>query len=47
MKVEYFVKLGGKDVVVSEDCEADTDVFKFLHHMHELFDDNVCNRNGQ
>ena len=47
MKVEYFVKLGGKDVVVSEDCEADTDVFKFLHNMHELFDDNVCNRNGQ
>lgn len=47
MKVEYSIKLGGKDVVVSSECESDTEVFKFLHHMYELFDDCVCTRNGQ
>ena len=47
MKVEYFVKLGEKNVVISNDCESDTDVFKFLYHMQELFDDCVCSRNGQ
>lgn len=47
MRIEYVVQLGGKNVVVSNDCETDTDAFKFLHHMHELFEDSVCTRNGQ
>jgi hypothetical protein len=47
MRVEYSVKLGGRDIVVSNECESDSDVFKFLYHMQELFDDCVCVRNGQ
>jgi len=47
MKVDYHVTLGGTQVVISKECETDTDAFKFLHHMHELYDDNVCVKNGQ
>lgn len=47
MKVDYQLTLGGKNVVISQDCDSDTDVFKFLHHMGELFDNCVCERNGE
>ena len=47
MKVEYPVSIGGKTVVISNELENDTEVFKFIHHMEELFGDTVCERNGQ
>lgn len=47
MRVEYSLQLGGKEVVISEDCDTDCDMFKFLYHMGELFDNCVCERNGQ
>lgn len=47
MKVEFKTQIGGREVVISQDCEGDTDVFKFLHHMQELFDNNTCERNGE
>ena len=47
MRVDYPVSIGGKTVVVSKECEQDTDVFKFLHHMDELFGNTTCTRNGQ
>lgn len=47
MIVQYSFKLDGKDVVISQECESDTEVFKFLHHMSEMYDNMVCERNGQ
>lgn len=47
MKVEYLVKIGGREVVVSQNCDTDCDMFKFLYHMGELFDNCTCERNGQ
>lgn len=46
MKVDYPVVLNGKSIVVSQECEKDTDVFKFIHHMDELFGNTVCERAG-
>lgn len=47
MRVDYPVTLGGKNIVISKECESDTAVFKFLHHMDELYGSCVCERNGK
>lgn len=44
MKVSFKANVGGREFTITEDCESDTDVFKFMHHMQELFDDTVCSR---
>jgi hypothetical protein len=47
MRVEFSVSLGGRPIVVSEDCESDSAMFEFIHHMQELFDNSTCSRNGE
>lgn len=47
MRVDYPVSLGGKNIVISEECESDTEVFKFLHHMDELYGNATCERAGK
>ena len=47
MKVSYKLLLGGKEILIEQECENDCEVFKFLNHMQELFDNNVCEKNGK
>lgn len=47
MNVVYPVMINGKDITVTQVCETDVELFKFLAHMGELFENTVCERNGQ
>lgn len=42
MKVEYPIKLNGKNIVVSEECKNDVEMLEFIHHMDELYGNMVC-----
>jgi hypothetical protein len=47
MRVDYPVTVNGKAIVISQECDSDQAVFKFLHHMDELYGNMVCERNGK
>lgn len=47
MNVDYKFYVGGKEIVVSQDCKGDKDIFKFVHHMEEVFGNTNCERDGE
>jgi hypothetical protein len=47
MRVEYPVNVGGKTVVISEECAKDTDAFEFICHMNEVYGNMTCTKNGE
>lgn len=44
MKVEYPVTINGKVVKVTTECDKQSDVFKFIANMEEVFGDLVCRK---
>lgn len=47
MNVSYPVTVNGKTITITKECNNDQEVFKFLHHMEELYSDMVCEREGE